>query len=285
MKIIVNLPKMVLPVKLLDEEEEAILKLQTELSKRGYDVDDKSTLAFFVIGRKLRVQRAADTFVELIKVFDSPDIVAVKLQDLQKLMSMNWWQGVCTQKDGTLCVTTNFGNLVAGDIQPAVVVRCMLTHLLSNISFSNLKAGTTVLHDMRLFGYQSFAPVLMRRIGALVQCALPLRMTQIILVDPPWFLQQVIRLMKTVVSSKIISRIKPVAFGELQKTFPQLIIPKHLGGRDLFPWLSAEQLMSFSFLLNSQTENRSSDELKVKSSDESKVISSKDSKVPSGICE
>jgi len=239
-KIAVNLPKFKLPENF---DEKPLLKLKAKLLAQGYDVRCKSTLAFFLVGRKYRLQKASETFISFVKYID--DDAKEKPTESQ---GQDFILGYCQQPDGTLCMcTTNYAFGTGKTVM--ALSRQWMVYLLANVTYNNIVHGFSGIHDAAGFGWRNFSREMEEFGIKLFMKALPLRWKDYIIVDSPWWFSVILNICRLFVPKKIMDRMKMVNRQDMKITKPRWKIPKEMGGLIEFEKLSMKFLMEFPYLI------------------------------------
>jgi len=253
-KITLNLPNFKLPENF---DEEPLLEFQAELLKRGYNVQCKSTLAFFLIGRKYRLEKAADTFLAFVEYVEVDAKESPTEWDGQ-----DYIHGICQQTDGTLCTySTNY--IYTNERTAFALSRQWVVYILANVTFDNITQGFSGIHDTMGFGWKNFNRKMEEVMTKLFTKSMPLRWKDFLIVDAPWWFIIIGNICKLFVPKKIMDRMKICKRKDVKAIVPNWKIPKQMGGTEEFKKLSMKFLMEYPYLIETPGVDTSPEEVKL----------------------
>lgn len=238
-----NLPKFELPANF---DEQPLREFQAKLLERGYDVKCKSTLAFFLVGRKYRLQKAIDTFLGFIEYVESDS-----KESPTEIQAQDYIHGYCQQPDGTLCTfTSNY--MFDEDKTVMALCRQSVVYILANLTFDNMVNGYGGFHDAQGFGWQNFNREAEELGTKIFLSALPLRFKHFILVDAPWWISIVMNICRLFTPKKVMDKMKLCSRQDVAATAATWKIPTQLGGTENFKKLPLKFIMEYPYLIEGQ---------------------------------
>jgi len=248
-----NLPELFVPVRLVQPEEDALCNLRNLLRHHGFDVRDRPTLAFFLIGKKWAVQSAAKCFQKFYKLVNTPEFTSPNRSKLEQMEIDGLFEGFAWNGDGTFGSLVNLGKWNVSHHTAPYITREMLCYVLQMVDVGLLRAGITILINARNLTWRKFAPFEMAKTGFLASYCLPIPMRRKYVIDLGIYGRVAQHVLKPILINRG-PRAETVTLSleQARSRFPELTLPESLSGRKNNPFvlrLSVDEQMNFKLLL------------------------------------
>ena len=186
-KVKVHLPKLKLPVLLLQKDEKAMIDLSLLLRDHGFEVIDRPTLAFFAIGKQHDVVAAAHCFVEFYKLANSIEFRFPDLSRMEQMAADGLVEGFGRQPEGTAGMMVSTGNWNAENNLGLYVAREMLCHILYRADFPLLKKGLTNIGNMQELAWRNFSPFELTKLDSHMTKCNPIFVKKLFLLESNYY--------------------------------------------------------------------------------------------------
>jgi len=141
LRIRLNLLNLVVPQRLLQPTEDAMMHLRVLLSDMGFEVFDRATLAFFTIGSELDVRKAAWRFFNLYKLTKTAEFKSPNREILKSMEAEGFIEGFAFHKDGTYGVLLRAEKFCIHNHAVMYIAREFICYILSFVNLGLLRAG------------------------------------------------------------------------------------------------------------------------------------------------
>jgi len=250
-KVRLNLPKLVVPDTMLQIEERAIGDLRDLLQYIGFEVSDRSTLAFFVIGLKLNINSAARCFLNLYKLLNTDEFICPSRARMEQMEVDGLVEGFAYHGDGTFGPLINIKNYNVLNHNAAYTCREAMCYIFTMIDLSVLRRGLTMVASARDLTWRVFAPFEMAKTENTMAGCVPLPAKTIILIDPNHYAKLAYRVIKPIVKPPGSTDL--LALDEFLEKYPLHVLPQSVSrttSSNLIKHLSVEEQLEFNFFLD-----------------------------------
>jgi len=248
-----NLPELFIPVRLVQPEEDALCNLRNLLRHHGFDVRDRPTLAFFLIGKKYAVQLAAKCFQKFYKLVNTPEFTSPNRSKLEQMEIDGLLEGFAWNRDGTFGSLVYAGKWNVSHHTAQYITREMLCYVLKMVDLGLLRAGMTILVNARNLTWRKFAPFEMAKAGFLANNCLPFPTRKKYVIDLGIYGRIAQHVLKPLlIHCGLRAETVTLSLEQFRSRFPELTLPESLSGRKNSPFikrLSVDEQMNFKFLL------------------------------------
>merc|ERR1719245_292892 len=222
-----NFPNLQIPDQMFFPYEKAINELQMLLRENGYLVFDRTTLAFFAIGKDLHITTAAKCLINVYQLlntieFKKPDRARVEQMEKDKLI-----EGFARHGDGTFGPCWKLSNWGAWDYMTTYLLRKVLCYIFNMVDFTLLRGGLTHIINARDFTWRSFAPFEKARAAILWRKCCPLPIRKRFLIDLGTYGRIAHGVLEPIAS---IGKMTVISSTELRHRYPDVVLPRSLTG-------------------------------------------------------
>jgi len=253
-KVKVFLPSLEVPDELFDFEENIMSDLQTLLRKYGFEVVDRPTLAFFVVGRKYDVHAAARCFLDFYKLVNSSEFKYPNCSLVEQEEHMEAVEGFARHPDGTLGVFLCVGKWERNRVSD-YAIRKQICHLLWNLDLSMLRAGITCVVNLSGLVWRKFEPFKWSKMNDTVLRCVPLRISKVLFLDANFYASLAVSVLTPIISYRASYVASVLTSEEAAIRFPNVVLPPSVTGStyDLdifFSRLSPVEQMNMQFVID-----------------------------------
>lgn len=251
-----NLPKLVIPRRLLKPDEDAMRDLRILLSDMGFEVLDRATLAFFAIGSEHDYQKAALRFLKFHKLANTAEFKSPSREILQLIDNYGLIEGFALHMDGTfggLIHVQEYKHLVHNAMY---IVRELLCYICSMVDLSLLRRGYTSVVNARNFHWKAFAPFENAKTLNLIKGCMPLKAGRKYVIDPGYYARLAHNTCKPIIPEEYLKVTFLLTADKVRLEHPHLVLPKSitgLTGNKFIKHLSVVEQVGFTFFLENIT--------------------------------
>lgn len=249
-----NLPNLIIPLKLEEATEDALRHLCLLLKDLGFEILDRATLALFAIGLDLDVSKAAECFLNFYKLANTNELKCPKLEIMKTMEDRGFIEGFACHLDGTfghLCCPEKFeGEKYEG----TYIAREMLCYMMSMATLPLIRKGLTGVVNGRNVTWKTFKPIGIAKFFNMLNPCIPLKFVERFVVDPCNYSKLANTVCKHILPQDYSNTL--LRLDEIRKLYPHVVLPKSLTGlpdNKLITHLSADEQMKFNFFLENST--------------------------------
>lgn len=243
-----NLPNLFLPG-LTRPDEESVRNLQLLLRHNGFDVTDRATLAFFVLGKELDVQGAAQCFFEMYKRLNTVEFKSPNRARVNKMEEDGFIEGFARHNDGTFGVMISAGNWNVPNLVATYLCRELMCYIFNMVDYTLLRGGLANVLNCRNFTWRAFAPFEQAKVTFMWRKLCPIEVRYNFLIDLEMYGKVAHSVLHQLVA---IRKLNTLSYDEVCLLHPDVVLPYSLTGlnNEHIKYLTADEQLDFQFCFN-----------------------------------
>lgn len=209
--------------RLTDEETKGLAALKVYLKENPLQPPaainrfDDFDLAKFVVIAKCNVKKCRSRMQKFVECTALYKVDEVALEDVKEFLNQLPVVSYAPtlDKEGRYSLFNDVGGYLPSDIKPErkfqLMVKVFFTTMdLVTDTIAATRKGITVQYDMREFGWKNFDRELERKKTKVFQNCYPVKFARLHMINPPWYMNAIMGIVKLFLKKKIASRMKCV---------------------------------------------------------------------------
>jgi len=244
-----NFPNLTVPDQMFFPYEKALYDLHLSLRDEGFNVTDRTTLAFFALGKELNIPAAAQCFLHIYQLLNSAEFQFPNRSLMEQTMKDTFVEGFARHHDGTFGALLNLKNWNVAEHVIPYLFREVLCYIFNMVDYTLLRGGLTNVMNGRNITWRSFAPFEQAKAMKLWRKCCPMTVRRNFLVD----LGTYGKIAHSVLSSLAsINNLSVLSIDDARCKYPDVVLPKSLTGltSEHIENLTCDEQMSFHFFLD-----------------------------------
>jgi len=214
----VYLPNFKLPKLLIEQEEKSMIGLQILLRERCFDVDDRDTLAFFLVGWEWDIHKAVESFLNFYSLVNEKEFKFPNRKHMENIAQI---EGFVRHRDGTFGGLYNPNSFNISEY----AMRFAFCHFLHMVDFGLSRSGVTVVVNLRGLDWRSFEPLKWSKNLKGFEKSLPFQCRKLIFLDPGFYAAIALKVFIPLLPSRVRNTLHILSVDEATTLLPDILLP------------------------------------------------------------